>query len=68
MEARISSIDGSCAFAGWLIADFPATDSARSPHDGATRSRAANHCYPADIDTDRLAFGDFTDLRDAACG
>ena len=24
MEARISSIDGSCAFAGWLIADFPA--------------------------------------------
>src|SRR5690349_12410892 len=23
MEARISSIDGSCAFAGWLIAEFP---------------------------------------------
>jgi hypothetical protein len=24
MEARISFIDGSCAFAAWLIADFPA--------------------------------------------
>src|SRR5438477_9597367 len=23
MEARISSIDGSCAFAGWLIAESP---------------------------------------------
>ena len=26
MEARISSIDGSCAFAGWLITTVPATD------------------------------------------
>jgi hypothetical protein len=42
MEARISSIDGSCAFAGWLIAEFPAQFPAFS-HNGPTRPRAANH-------------------------
>jgi hypothetical protein len=39
MEARISSIDGSCAFAGWLIAKSPHVPQPDAGNDPA----AANH-------------------------
>jgi hypothetical protein len=33
MEARISSIDGSCAFAGWFIVHYPRNSIPRPQHD-----------------------------------
>jgi hypothetical protein len=35
MEAKISSIEGSCAFAGWLIAGTP--QSSKDDHAGANQ-------------------------------
>jgi hypothetical protein len=41
MEAKISSIEGSCAFAGWLIAGTP--QSSKDDYAGA-ESNESRHC------------------------
>jgi hypothetical protein len=42
MEAKISSIEGSCAFAGWLIAGTP-----QSSKDGYTGANQTNRATTA---------------------
>ena len=53
MEARISSIDGSCAFAGWLIAESLQCQSRQSPRDARGIERPQRITRSLDIYSDR---------------
>ena len=57
MEARISSIDGSCAFAGWLIANPYSAESRQSPHDARGIERPQRITRSLDIYSDRRKYG-----------
>ena len=57
MEARISSIDGSCAFAGWLIANPYSADPGNSPHDARGIERPQQITRSLDIYSDRRKYG-----------
>jgi hypothetical protein len=58
MEARISSIDGSCAFAGWLIADSLKAHSLQAHARRLVESmRPRRITRTLDIDSDRSKYG-----------